>query len=126
MESVFVENEIVAEQNSKNFVPHLTIAKMSKMATGKSKMRKKKKAKEHDKESNSLSGIDQSTYAHLLGTEFGSQPIEGLELLSMTKRPDAEGYYYCFERHAFSSVALSSLVGGDGESTLGGDDQPLT
>ena len=79
MTAVFAANGI-ASLNTYSFVPHLTVLKMPKK---------------------SKNGIEPSTYAHLLGTEFGSQPIEGLELLSMTKPYDAEGYYYCFHRSSF-------------------------
>ena len=122
VESVFAANE-VASGDTKKFVPHLTIAKMSKMAASKNrrwKKKKKKGKKEKAKESsNDLNGIDPSTYSDLVDTEFGAQPIEGLELLSMTFPPDKEaGYYYCFERHFFSQDdGLPSL-------SIGCEDEP--
>ena len=119
---MFVANEI-ALGDTKKFVPHLTIAKMSKIATIKSrKWKKKKKGKKEKVKGNNtdLSGIDHSTYSDLVDTKFGSQPIEGLELLSMTSPPDEEGYYYCFERHSFSQLQDDGLP----SLSVGCEDEP--
>ena len=108
---MFAANELTSA-DTKKFVPHLTIAKMSKVPTVKSKWKKKKKNKKFKRSSDDLSGIDRSTYANLVDSEFGSQAIDGLELLSMTKPSDEEGYYHCFERHSFNQDGMLSLSGG--------------
>ena len=101
MRSVFVAREISsANENSKKLIPHLTIAKMSKIY----KKKQQKNKKKDDTDKNVLQGIEPSAYAELIDTEFGSQTIDGLELLSMIVPPDKDGYYYCFEKCSFDDV----------------------
>ena len=110
VESVFATKEL-SPGSTDNFIPHLTIAKMSKKPRGKyyKKHHKKKKGK-GDSDDTELRGIEHSAYAELLDTEFGSQHIEGLELLSMTKPPTEDGYYHCFQRHYFDSNSSTALT----------------
>ena len=101
VKSVFTASELSIE-GGKDFVPHLTVAKMSQSASG------RKKKKKNSKRGNYLRGIDRSAYVELLEMEFGSQRIEGLELLSMTLPPAEDGYYHCFERYSFDTSTSSS------------------
>ena len=59
---------------------------------------KYKKAPKH-KELN----IPESLYKEISTFEFGEQTVEGLELLSMTKPKDDDGYYHCFLSCSFRS-----------------------
>ena len=109
MKSVFVAREISsANDNSKKLIPHLTIAKMSKIfkTKWKNKKKQKKNKKKDDTDKNVLRGIEPSAYAELIDTEFGSQTIDGLELLSMIVPPDKDGYYYCLDKCHFDDVLL--------------------
>ena len=109
VESVFVLKEL-SLSTAKNFIPHLTIAKMSKMPRGRwhNKHHKRKKVKGGRGYDSELRGIDHSAYAELLDTEFGRQTIEGLELLSMTHPATEDGYYHCYQRHSFTSSDVNS------------------
>ena len=118
---MFATKDFVSD-NHKEFVPHLTIAKMSKVATGPGRGHKKNKTKKNRKKSkgkeggeSDLRGIGHSTYIDLLDTEFGCEAIEGLELLSMILPPAEDGYYHCFQKHSFDS-SLSSLMDCGGSS----------
>ena len=83
VESVFVTKGL-AEKRNGDYTPHLTIAKMSR-------------ARDRPRE---LHGIDYHAYAEELSdTEFGSQAIEGLELLLMSIADD--GYYRYHDRSSF-------------------------
>ena len=98
---MFVSKDLSSSSTS-DFIPHLTIAKMSKKPSGRRhKHHIKKKGKGGS--DNELHGIDRSSYAELLETEFGRQKIDGLELLSMTHPPTEDGYYHCYQRHLFTS-----------------------
>ena len=88
MKSAFAAHGLAKIENRK-YNPHLTITKIPR------------ERKKWDK-------IDPSTYAELLDTEFGSQTIEGLELLEMSTT-DEDGYYQCHHRLLFTEV-------GDGHS----------
>jgi hypothetical protein len=46
--------------------------------------------------------IPMDAYAKFMDKEFGEQVLEGLELLSMSKPVDEEGYYYCFSKNSFT------------------------
>jgi hypothetical protein len=107
VESVFVSKDL-SSSSASNFIPHLTIAKMSKKPRTRGRWHKKnhkrKKAKQGGaSDDNELRGIDHSAYAELLDTEFGRQTIEGLELLSMIHPPTEDGYYRCYQRHSFTT-----------------------
>ena len=107
VESVFVSKELVSS-SARNFTPHLTIAKMSKMPRGwtqrgHKKYHEKRKGRSYDKKE--LRGIDHSAYAELLDMEFGRQTIEGLELLSMEHPPTEDGYYHCYQRYSFTTTS---------------------
>ena len=111
VESVFVSKELVSS-SARNFTPHLTIAKMSKMPRGWTQRgHKKHHEKRKGKKSGSyadkkeLRGIDHSSYAELLDMEFGRQTIEGLELLSMEHPPTEDGYYHCYQRYSFATTS---------------------
>lgn len=82
MESVFVDKGL-AKKRDGDYTPHLTITKIPRERQG------------HDK-------INHSTYAELVDTEFGSQTIEGLELLKMSST-GRDGYYCCHNRLSFSN-----------------------
>ena len=119
MHSVFSAKEL-ASNDRKEFSPHLTIAKMTKAAAGKTnkskrKRNKKKKGKGGDEEG--LHGIDRSAYVEHLDMEFGSQLAEGLELLSMIMPPVEDDYYHCFEKYSFndSSSLPSASEDNDGQ-----------
>ena len=107
MESVFASKEL-ASNSATNYVPHLTIAKMSKKPRTNGRRHKKQKKgnkrASSDESASELRGIHHSVYAELLDTEFGSQMIEGLELLSMTLPSTEDGYYHCFQRHSFTTA----------------------
>ena len=112
VESVFVSKELSSD-SATNFVPHLTIAKMSrkpKTSGRKHKKQKKGKRASSDDSASELRGIHHSAYAELLDTEFGSQRIEGLELLSMILPSAEDGYYHCFQRHSFASTGTEDEV----------------
>ena len=80
VESVFVTKGLAAKRKGE-YTPHLTIAKLSCA-----------RDRPH--------GIDYPAYAEELSdTEFGSQSIEGLELLSMSIADD--GYYEYLDRSSF-------------------------
>lgn len=102
---MFVDKGL-ASDSDKAFVPHLTIAKMSKVPVRKTKWKMHKKQKKNkSEEEKDIRGIAPSAYAELVDTEFGSQTIKGLELLSMTAPPTEDGYYYCYEKYSFNSCS---------------------
>ena len=83
--SVFEANGL-PPTDTREFKPHLTLAKVSK-ATRRGVRR-----------------IDSSAYAEHCETDFGTETVKGLELLSMTEPIDEDGYYHCFQRHLFSDL----------------------
>ena len=66
--------------DSKRFNAHLTIAKTSKSY---------------------VRSIPSSSYSHLHDINFGVDSFDGLELLSMSRPEDRDGYYYCFKKCSF-------------------------
>ena len=80
--------------DKREFKAHLTIAKMSKMPPRRNKYRGRKEAP-------GRRGIDRLSYRQFLNNEFGSQVINGLELLSMIEPKAADGYYHCFSKVDF-------------------------
>ena len=82
MKSIFTDRGL-AETENKDYNPHLTITKIPRSKQGQNQ-------------------INPSTYADLMDTEFGSQSIEGLELLEMGTTAQ-DGYYHCHRRLSFSS-----------------------
>ena len=83
MKSVFAANGL-AKIERRNYTPHLTITKIPRRRQGQD-------------------GIKRFTYAELMKTEFGSQTIEGLELLEMSTTNE-DGYYHCHHRLSFTEV----------------------
>lgn len=70
----------------KEFKPHLTIMKLSKDFT----LRRK-----------GISKICSSLYSDMSDMVFGSQVVQGVQLLSMNKPKDSNGYYYCSHQVTF-------------------------
>lgn len=113
----------LASDDHKKFVPHLTIAKMTKAAAWKTnknrRTRNKKKNKSKGGDKPDLRGIDCSTYAEHLDMEFGSQQAEGLELLSMVMPQTEDGYYHCFEKYSFDKSSNFPSGSGDNRGLQG-------
>lgn len=70
---------------SKPFVPHLTLAKVSRTSKRKTE----------------ISKLKEEWYAKYAEEPFGSQQVNSLQLLSMVKPKDEHGYYYCSLEHTF-------------------------
>ncbi|GFG35172.1 hypothetical protein Cfor_12748 [Coptotermes formosanus] len=70
----------------KEFKPHLSIVKLSKDF----KLRRK-----------GISKISSSLYSDMSDIVFGSQAVRGVQLLSMNKPKDGNGYYYCSHQVTF-------------------------
>lgn len=70
---------------SKPFVPHLTLAKVSRTCKRKTE----------------ISKLKEEWYAKFADEHFGSQQVNSLQLLSMLKPKDEHGYYYCSLEHTF-------------------------
>ena len=83
MKSVFAAKGLAKIEN-RDYNPHLTITKIPHRRQGQNR-------------------INRSSYAELMGTEFGSQTIEGLELLEMSTTEE-DGYYRCHRRVSFTEV----------------------
>ena len=83
--ATFTENGLKSTDNKATFTPHVTIAKTSRTAG-------KKKVKV----------IDPKCYEEHKDNCFGIQPINTLELLSMTQPADVQGYYHCYGKEPFS------------------------
>lgn len=80
-----VENSIISKME--NFTPHMTLMKLSRMDF---KVRKK----------NEIKKIPVELYADKWQNQyFGCQKINSVQLLSMTKPPQENGYYFC--QHTF-------------------------
>ena len=71
--------------DSRKFSPHLTIAKVNQKAS-----------------KEGVKGIALEAYSDLLSMDFGSQEIQGLELLSMSLPETDDGYYHSFHRCVFN------------------------
>jgi len=74
-----VENQIIEPNDAKieHFTPHLTLMKLSRM---KSKTVKK---------------IDMDLFESFEQLEFGDQPVEKIQVLSMNLPVQEDGYYFC-------------------------------
>ncbi|XP_052776513.1 uncharacterized protein LOC128214209 [Mya arenaria] len=114
VEDTFHQHEVVPGDD-KAFKPHATIAKLSKMK-GKGRKRLKK--------------IDTSLYTEWLETDFGREEVTTLQLCSMTKPKDKQGYYHVehainFGKSSFETKYSDSGNGADnsgtGEELLGND-----
>ncbi|PNF19163.1 hypothetical protein B7P43_G09786 [Cryptotermes secundus] len=78
--------ELTGLPTKKGFKPHLTILKLSKDF----KLRRK-----------GMSKISSTLYSDMSDTVFGCQIVRGIQLLSMNKPKDGNGYYYCSHQLAF-------------------------
>ncbi|XP_021928418.1 A-kinase anchor protein 7-like isoform X2 [Zootermopsis nevadensis] len=85
--------ELTGSPTKKGFKPHLTILKLSKDF----KLRRK-----------GIPKISSSLYLDMTDTVFGSQVVQGIQLLSMNKPKDGNGYYYCSHQVAFDVSCLES------------------
>ena len=81
MKSIFTDHGFAKTEN-RDYNPYLTITRIPRSKQGQNQ-------------------INPSTYADLMDTEFGSQSIEGLELLEMGTTAK-DGYYRCHRRLSFS------------------------
>ena len=88
MKSVFADDGL-AKIEHRDYNPHLTITKIPRRRQGQDR-------------------IKRFTYADLVDTKFGSQTIEGLELLEMSTTDD-DGYYRCHHRLSFTEVDDDSI-----------------
>ena len=86
MNTTFSENGLYNTDKKAAYTPHLTIAKTSK-TFGRKRVKR----------------IDPESYEEHKHDCFGTQPINTLELLSMTLPADHEGYYHCFSRETFTT-----------------------
>jgi hypothetical protein len=59
-----------------------------------------------------ISNISSSFYLDMSDTVFGSQVVRGIQLLSMNKPKDGNGYYYCSHQVAFGQWLQFVLVKG--------------
>lgn len=69
----------------RGFTPHLTIAKTGLLL----------------RRGGGLKHIDKKLYEAYTDSTIGSQKVSGLELLSMVRPLDSDGYYHCFGRCDF-------------------------
>ncbi|KAI8501452.1 positive regulation of delayed rectifier potassium channel [Branchiostoma belcheri] len=86
VQTCFVEKE-VCSKNDKGFEPHLTLMKMSRNF---GKLRSK-----------GIKKIDPKLYEEFQDERFGDQVVEGLQLCSMLKKKEADGYYHTEEQVMF-------------------------
>lgn len=86
MRTTFAENGLYCTDKKATYIPHLTVAKTSKTSG-----RKRVKV------------IDPECYEKYKHDCFGVQPVNTLELLSMTLPADEQGYYHCFSRETFTA-----------------------
>ncbi|XP_019638929.1 PREDICTED: A-kinase anchor protein 7-like isoform X2 [Branchiostoma belcheri] len=86
VQTCFVEKE-VCSKNDKGFEPHLTLMKMSRNF---GKLRSK-----------GIKKIDPKLYEEFQEERFGDQVVEGLQLCSMLKKKEADGYYHTEEQVMF-------------------------
>ena len=84
--TTFTENGLCSTDKKATFTPHLTISKTTK-TSGKKRIKM----------------IDPKCYEEHRDDCFGVQPINTLELLSMTRPPDRQGYYHCYGRETFGT-----------------------
>ncbi|XP_035666484.1 uncharacterized protein LOC118409519 isoform X2 [Branchiostoma floridae] len=91
VQTCFVEKEVCSKKD-KGFEPHLTLMKTSRNF---GKLRSIKK-------------IDPKLYEEFNDQRFGEQIVEGLQLCSMLKKKEADGYYHTEEQVMFgpSSATL--------------------
>ncbi|RXG60053.1 A-kinase anchor protein 7 isoform gamma [Armadillidium vulgare] len=80
--------------DDRGFNPHLTIAKLSKLAKTKENIHIRK--------------IEPESYASERRKYFGEQYVTGLQLLSMNKPKDEKGYYYTEREALFDFVPRES------------------
>lgn len=85
--------ELTGSQTKKGFKPHLTILKLSKDI----RLRKK-----------GITKISTNLYSDFSNTVFGTQTVKGIQLLSMNKPKDENGYYYCSHQVAFDASCSES------------------
>ncbi|XP_064486701.1 uncharacterized protein LOC135399005 [Ornithodoros turicata] len=78
----------------KEFNPHLTIVKLSKTSKHTCKIRK----------------IQKEWYEKFAEEDFGSQAVFSLQLLSMNKPKDENGYYYCSQECKFENVPVEDVT----------------
>ncbi|XP_069678270.1 A-kinase anchor protein 7-like isoform X2 [Periplaneta americana] len=78
--------ELTGFATKKGFKPHLTILKLSK------DLRLRKKG---------ISKISSNLYSDISNTVFGTQTVKGIQLLSMNKPKDENGYYFCSHQVTF-------------------------
>ncbi|XP_075741454.1 uncharacterized protein LOC142790721 isoform X2 [Rhipicephalus microplus] len=84
---------------NKAFAPHLTLAKLSKQSRRKSGIKK----------------IQDEWYAAFKDETFGTQKVNSLQLLSMSKPKEAKGYYYCSLEHTFGNFSRDQESGDHSE-----------
>ncbi|XP_037271458.2 uncharacterized protein LOC119163545 [Rhipicephalus microplus] len=84
---------------NKAFAPHLTLAKLSKQSRRKSGIKK----------------IQEEWYAAFKDETFGTQKVNSLQLLSMSKPKEAKGYYYCSLEHTFGNFSRDQESGDHSE-----------
>jgi len=88
-----IENEIICKSEVKKFKPHLTLMKLSKL----------KKPKKGEKR---LKKIPPELYEDYKLAHFGTQNVQTIQLLSMTKPVREDGYY--FTQHTFPLKIVQS------------------
>ncbi|CAH1253500.1 AKAP7, partial [Branchiostoma lanceolatum] len=94
VQTCFVEKE-VCSKNDKGFEPHLTLMKTSRNF---GKLRSK-----------GIKKIDPKLYEEFKEQRFGEQVVKGLQLCSMLKRKEADGYYHTEEQVMFG-LGLEHIV----------------
>ena len=82
--------------DTKPFDPHLTIAKVSNISFADRRR--------------GLHRIEEKAYSDFSRKEFGTELISGLELLSMVRPKDSEGYYHCFSKTNFRTKLNEGLA----------------
>lgn len=80
---VFESNDLRSTDKKKGITPHATIAKSSQS------WRRIK--------------IPKESYSDFFNYSFGTETVKNIELLSMTKPKQDNGYYFCFAESQFSS-----------------------
>ena len=96
-------NEIISRNEVKKFKPHLTLMKLSKM----------KKPKKGEKR---LKKIPPELYENYKLAHFGTQNVQNIQLLSMTKPVREDGYY--FTQHTFPLNIVQSQAKKKSKNTL--------
>ena len=87
-----VENDIISAKDVqiKHFNPHITIMKLSKM------------------KSKTIRKIQPELHEDFNNITFGVQPVQKIEVLSMTHPPQPNGYYYC--QHSFPILSKFNTI----------------